>query len=147
MQLLRASSIETARPRHDVDAHALYLYVGAVPDRHIATTRSSGGINFDCNRDGFVVGIEVLLNVADRLQRQVVTIPRLVAEGWHNIRLEDEPDIDDVQTYDGSTLILRMGTHDGATPAFRVAKHAFVAPMPSGCLVVWITGLDIHRTT
>ena len=145
MQLLPAASTVIAPPRYDADAHALYVHVGALRDRHVAETRSGGGINFDCNADGFVVGVEVLLNASQHLQRQEVTIPRLVAAGWHNLRLDDDPDLDDAQTYDGSNRTVCMGTYDGAAPVFRIAEHVLVAPMPSGHLVVWITGLDIPR--
>ncbi len=147
MRLLPAPSTATRPPQYDADAHALYVYVGALEDRRVATTRASDGVNFDCNSEGFVLGIEVLLNAADYLQQEEVTIPRLVSDGWHNFVLEDDPDIDDTQTYDESNRILRIGIYDGIAPVFRIAKHAFVAPMPSGRAVVWISGLDLTGTT
>lgn len=119
------------------------MYVGALRNRHVAETRSGGGINFDCNGDGFVVGVEVLLNAADYLRREKVTIPRLVSDDSHYFVLSDDPDIDDVQTYDELDCILRIGIYDGTVPVFRIATHVFVAPMPSGRAVVWISGLDL----
>src|ERR1700741_202799 len=146
MRFLPTLSTATRPPQYDAVAHALYVYVGASGDRRVATTHSSEGINFDCNSEGFVLGIEVLLNAADYLHREEVTIPRLVSDGWHNFVLDDDPDIDDAQTYDESNRILRIGIYDGAAPVFRIAKHAFVAPMTSGYVVVWISGLDLTKT-
>ena len=133
-------------PKYDADAHALYVYVGATGDRRVATTHASEGINFDCNSEGFVLGIEVLLNAADYLRQEEVTIPRLVSDDWYNFELDGDPDIDDAQTYDESNRILRIGIYDGTAPVFRIAKHAFAAPMPSGRIVVWISGLDLTET-
>ena len=144
MRFSPAAPTATASPRYDADAHALYVYVGALGDRRVAATRAGEGINFDCNSEGFVLGIEVLLNAADYLRSEIIAIPDLVSDGWYNFQLDDDPDVDDVQTYDASNRVLRIGIYDGTAPVFRIAEHVFVAPMRSRRAVVWISGLDLN---
>lgn len=143
MQFSPTASTATKSPRYDTDARALYAYVAASMDHRVVSTRGSGGINFDCNRDGLVLGIEVLLNAPDYLRLGNVAIPRLVSDNWHNLLLSDDPDADDAQTYDASNHLLRIGIHDGIAPVFRVAKHVFVAPLSAGRVVVWISDIDL----
>jgi uncharacterized protein YuzE len=136
-----ATEIKAAPPRYDTEARALYVSVGANVDHRVAQTRPADGIVFDCNRDGFVVGIEVLINARKRLQRASVRSLEGVGEGFYNLKLDADPDVENVQAYDVNQRAIQVGTPDEATAIFQIAKYVFVARSQTATLTVWITGL------
>jgi uncharacterized protein YuzE len=142
MQLLPVEIARAAAPRYDADARALYVYIGATEDRQVIQTRSADGILFDCNSADVVVGIEVLVNAAKNILVTSVHMPDLVDDGQYDLRLEDEPELDDVQLYNPSTGTLQVGKDYGSAKAYRLGRHVFLAAAASGSLTIWITGLD-----
>ncbi len=136
-----ATEIKPAPPRYDAEARALYVSVGTNVDQRVAQTRPADGIVFDCNRDGIVVGIEVLINAGKHLRRTSVRSLEGVEEGFYNLKLDADPDVENVQTFDMDQRTIQVGTPDEATAIFQIAKHVFVARSQTAALTVWISGL------
>ncbi len=64
-----------------------------------------------------------------------------LGDGFHNLKLGADPDVENVQTYDIDQRTIQVGTPDEATAIFQIAKHVFVARSQTAALTVWITGL------
>lgn len=143
MRLVPAKSIKIAPPRYDAEARALYVYVGAAQDRQVSRTRSADGINFDCNRAGIVVGIEVLVNSPRHLVEAPIRLPDIADEGGYDLLFDDDPDVDDLQIYDASTHTIQIGTRSEDGKLVRVGTHVLIALNEAGKMTIWISGLDI----
>jgi hypothetical protein len=142
MELIPARNIKTAPPRYDVEALALHVAVGAGVDHHIAETVDCGAVLFDCNRDGIVVGIEVLVSKQGRLAYATLQSPENLADGLFNIKLGDDPQVENMQTYDTVQQRLQVGVAD-SSQAFQISKYVFVATAATGHLTLWIDGLAL----
>jgi len=142
MQLLPVEIAKDASPRYDVNARALYVYIGATEDRRVAQTRSAEGIVFDCNSANVVVGIEVLVNAPEHLLTADVRAPNVIEGEQYDLVLDDEPDVEDAQAYDSLTGTLQVGRYDDAGKVYRLGKHVYLGRTLSGSLTVWISGLE-----
>jgi hypothetical protein len=129
------------KPRYDASARAIYVHVGPRTDREIATTLVANGVNFDCNRRGAVVGIEILLNIEPKITEASLP-PSPLQLDWYDLYLSSDPQVASRQTFDKGRCILQIGERVNGEKTTRLSS-CVVAHTHGDNIALSLTGVAL----